>query len=88
MFAAAVATELLLLALFLFTKSDSAQGIWIPNTCQLVYIYLHPAAKLIVVQLGCDDFPDYLFCGLITGTFQFFLAYWVVVAIWHRMQRR
>jgi hypothetical protein len=65
---AAVITELLFLALFLFTESGNAGGIWIPNLFQMAYIYFHIPAKAIVQNAGCDDFPHFFVWGLITET--------------------
>ena len=79
--AAAVTTELIFLALCLFTEGGNAQGIWIPNAFQAAYILFHIPAKLIVEGLGCDDFTHFFVWGVVTGTLQFFLVYFVATMI-------
>ena len=86
-FAAAVTTELLFLALCLFTQGGNAGGIWIPNMVQMAYIYFHIPAKIIVENAGCDEFTPFFVCGFITGTLEFFLVYLVAVVIWGRIKR-
>jgi len=81
---AATVSELLFLALFVFTTSGNGGGIWIPNGFQFAYLVFHMPAVAIVEIAQRDDFAPFWVCGLITGTFQFFLIYSIAVIIWGR----
>jgi hypothetical protein len=86
--AAALATEGVLLAIFLLTSSGNAGGIWVPNTFQMAYLGIHDPVKLLVERLNCDDLQHLLGYSFIIGSIQLFLLYWLAVAVWGWMQRR
>jgi hypothetical protein len=82
-----VVTELLLFFSAWFSEGGNAQGIWIPNKAQKIYIYTHIPAKNIADSLNYD-FAGYFLCGIATGIFQFFLIYCVAVVIWRWIRDR